>query len=96
MLAALALSLAACASSEDLDSPPEDADNKVLGLKVESVQFSTKRPLSKVNPHEETRVGTSFTIPLGLMAPEMMPLGLDQDLEEGLGEADEPSPLENF
>lgn len=51
--------------SEDLDHPPSEDQNRILGLKVESVQFNTKRPNSALNPHDETRVGTSFVIPLG-------------------------------
>lgn len=96
MLAALALCLGACALSEDLDSPPEDADNRVLGLKVEPIQFNTKRPTGKVNPHDETRVGTSVTIPLGFTPTETMPRNVYRQKEESPEESDEPLPFDGF
>jgi hypothetical protein len=96
MLAALALCLGACALSEDLDSPPEDADNRVLGLKVEPIQFNTKRPTGKLNPHDETRVGTSVTIPLGFTPTETMPRNVYREQENTQIDGDEPLPFDGF
>lgn len=96
VLALCAVLLVACASSEELEDPSEHQDNRILGLKIEQVQFSTKRPTSKVNPHDETRLGTSVTIPLGFVEPDMMPPGLEQEAEGSSEEIEESLPLENF
>lgn len=85
-----ALFLAACVTSEDIDRPHE-AENRILGLKVESVQFNTKRPNSSLNPHDETRVGTSFVIPLGSEG-SFMPLEED-DIPEPKAQDDDDALL---
>ncbi len=81
------LVLSACIISEDLDPPPSEDQNRILGLKVESVQFNTKRPNSTLNPHDETRVGTSFIIPLGKEG-SFMPL--EEDLPDSSAVEEEP------
>lgn len=82
-----ALVLSGCMLSEDLDPPPSEDQNRILGLKVESVQFNTKRPNSALNPHDETRVGTSFVIPLGTEG-SFMPL--EEDRPETSSVEEEP------